>query len=116
MDKIIAVCGLNCAECEAYKISQTNDVDALKKVALSWEEMYHLPTLDVKDVTCDGCLSTTGRLSKHCYECDIRLCGVGRGLQNCAYCDEFEACDKLTRFWELAPEVRPVLEEIRRAL
>jgi hypothetical protein len=116
MDKLIAVCGLNCAECEGYKASQINDTEALKKLALNWEEMYHMPTLDVKDVTCDGCLSTTGRLSRHCYECDIRLCGIARGLPNCAYCDDFEACDKLTRFWGFAPELKPVLEEIRRSL
>jgi hypothetical protein len=116
MDKIIAMCGLDCAECEAYKASQSNDVEALKKVALSWEEMYHLPALAVKDVTCDGCLSTTGRLSGHCYECDLRLCGIEHGVANCAYCAEFEACDKLARFWEFAPQLKPVLEEIRRAL
>jgi hypothetical protein len=67
-------------------------------------------------VTCDGCLSTSGRLSGHCYECDIRACGVERGLPNCAHCADFEACEKLERFFQFAPELRPPLEEIRRNL
>lgn len=116
MDKLIAMCGINCSACEPYKASQINDVEELKKIALSWEEMYHMPPLVVKDVTCDGCLSTTGRLSKHCPECDIRSCGISRGLPNCAYCDEFEGCEKLAHFWQFAPELRPALEEIRRSL
>jgi hypothetical protein len=115
MSELIAMCGINCAECEAYQASQTNDVAALKQVALHWQEAYHLPPLDVKSVTCDGCLPTT-RLSGHCYECDIRACGMQRGLPNCAHCDEFESCTKLEKFFQFAPELRPALEKIRSSL
>jgi len=116
MSEIIAICGINCAECEAYQASQVNDVEMLKQVALHWEEAYHLPPLDVKYVTCDGCQSTTSRLSGHCYECDIRACGMQRGLPNCAHCDEFETCTKLEKFFQFAPELRPALEKIHRSL
>jgi len=113
MSDLIAMCGINCEKCEAYQASQANDVDALKQVALHWQEAYHLPALDVKFVTCDGCLSNTGRLSGHCYECDIRLCGIERGLPNCAHCTDFESCTKLENFFQFAPELRLALEAIR---
>jgi len=116
VSELIGMCGINCAGCEAYQASQVNDVQALKQVALHWQEAYHLPTLEVEYVTCDGCLSATGRWSGHCYECDIRACGIGRELPNCAFCEDFEACAKLEKFFQFAPELRPALEEIRRSL
>ncbi|MBN1875577.1 MAG: DUF3795 domain-containing protein, partial [Anaerolineae bacterium] len=36
MDKIIAYCGLNCAECPAYLATQANDMEALEHVAEEW--------------------------------------------------------------------------------
>ncbi len=116
MPDLIAVCGIDCTKCEAYQASQINDTEALKNVALHWQETYHLPTLSVEYVTCDGCLSDTGRLSGHCYECDIRACGISRDVPNCAYCDDFESCTKLERFLQFAPELRQSLEEIRHNL
>jgi hypothetical protein len=116
MERIIAVCGLDCAVCEAYLATQANDEGWKKRVAADWQATYHIPEVSLVDVTCDSCLATSGRLSKHCYECDIRLCGIARGLPNCAYCPDFTACDKLNRFFEFVPAVRSTLTEIRRSL
>jgi hypothetical protein len=116
MERIIAVCGLDCAECEAYLATQANDEEWKKRVAAGWETAYHIPEVSLIDVTCDSCLATSGRLSKHCYECDIRLCGITRGLPNCAHCPDFETCEKLDRFSQFVPNVRTTLAEIRQNL
>ena len=116
MERIIAVCGLDCAECEAYLATQANDEEWKKRVAAGWETTYHIPEVSLIDVTCDSCLATSGRLSKHCYECDIRLCGIARGLPNCAYCSDFETCAKLNRFIEFVPAVKSTLTDIRHSL
>jgi hypothetical protein len=116
MEWIIAVCGSDCAKCEAYLATQANDQDWKKRVAAGWQTEYHIPEVSVIDVTCDGCLATSGRLSKHCYECDIRLCGIARGLPNCAHCPDYETCEKLDRFAQFVPTVRSTLAGIRRGL
>ena len=116
MEKIIAYCGLNCAGCPAYGATQTGDPAELECVAAEWREAFNMPDLTAESVICDGCLSRQGgRLSGYCATCAIRACGVARGVANCAHCDDY-ACDKLTGFWEQAPEARANLEQIRAGL
>ena len=115
MGQMIAMCGLNCAECEAYLATQANDEAAKERIALKWREMYNAPGITAAYVTCDGCLAP-GRKGGHCLECNIRACGVERNLPNCAHCADFEACEKLAGFFNFVPQARTVLEEIRRGL
>jgi hypothetical protein len=116
MERMIAVCGLDCAQCEGYKATQANDEAAKERVAAHWREEYKAPNIDAAYVTCDGCLTVDGRLGGHCLECDVRACGTARGVPNCAHCDEYEACPTIAAFFEWVPQVKPVLDEIRRGL
>lgn len=116
MERMIAVCGLDCAKCEAYLATQANDEAAKERVAAKWRKEYDAPHIDVAYVTCDGCLAFDGRLGGHCIECEIRACGVERGLPNCAHCPEYDSCKKLAGFFEFVPQVRATLDEIRAAL
>jgi hypothetical protein len=36
-----------------------------------------------------------------------------KGLKNCAYCDDY-VCEKLTMFFEMAPEAKTTLAEIKK--
>ena len=45
--------------------------------------------------------------------CEIRKCGMDKGVKNCAYCADY-GCDKLLKFFEMAPQAREKLEEIRK--
>jgi len=36
-----------------------------------------------------------------------------KNLKNCAYCDDF-ACERLSKFFEMAPEAKTTLEKIRK--
>jgi len=114
MDKIIAYCGLVCSDCSAYVATQANDQEALERVAAQWREEYNAPNITVESVICDGCLDG-GRMCSHCAECEIRPCGVARGVANCAHCSDY-ACEKLEKFFGFVPGARDVLDEIRQSL
>jgi hypothetical protein len=108
-----AVCGLDCAACDAYLATQANDEEAKAKVVARWQEEYHLAGITIASVTCDGCLSTSGRLGDHCPECELRTCALEKGLASCAYCEDYVSCVKLANFIQSAPMLRDNLEQLR---
>jgi len=119
MDRIIAYCGLVCSECPAYLATQTNDDVALQRVVERWRVEYHAPNMAVEYAICDGCLGVAGRHCGHCAECDIRACGVERGVLNCAHCTDYDTCGRLRRFFGFVPhakETKETLDEVRRVL
>ena len=115
MDKMIAYCGLVCTDCPAYVATQANDRAALERVAAQWREEFNAPEITVEYVVCDGCLAEDRRRCGHCAECDVRACGVSRGVANCSHCTDY-GCEKLERFFGFAPDARRVLDEIRQGL
>jgi hypothetical protein len=115
MDKIIAYCGLVCTDCPAYVATQADDRTALEQVVVQWREAYNAPHMTVEYVICDGCLSDEGRRCGHCAECEIRACGVGRGVVNCAHCPDY-VCARLENFFGFVPDARTVLDGVRRTL
>jgi len=117
MERMIAVCGIDCATCVARIATQANDEEAKKRVAAQWRVAYNAPNINTAYVTCDGCRAFDGRLGGHCPECEIRTCGVARGLPNCAHCDEYETCGKLAGFLKFTPpQVKATLDEIRAGI
>ncbi|MBN1874957.1 MAG: DUF3795 domain-containing protein [Anaerolineae bacterium] len=116
MSKMIAYCGLVCTDCPAYLATQANDQAALEAVAAQWREQFHSPEITAATIVCDGCLATSGRLAGYCGMCQIRACGVERGVVNCAHCADYEGCEKLAGFLAQAPEAKTVLDGIRSRL
>ncbi len=112
MNTIIAFCGLDCGQCEAYLATQANDEAAKERIAARWREEFQAPGITVASITCDGCLAFDGRLGGHCLECDIRACGEQKGLVNCASCPDY-ACEKLQAFFTQAPGARERLDALR---
>lgn len=110
----IAVCGLDCATCPTF-IATENDDDALReKTAKKWAEEFDSPDLKPEDMNCLGCLSLVEPLFQHCHNCEIRKCGLEKGVKNCGECDEYP-CEKTTNFHKLAPEAEKVCDEINRS-
>lgn len=109
---LIAACGLDCAQCDAYKATQANDQVALEALAEKWRVEYNSPNITAVNVMCDGCMSG-GRTIGYCAECGIRKCVQERGLANCSACPDY-ACDKLTGFWQMAPQAKANLEALRK--
>lgn len=111
MEKMIAYCGLICTECPAYIATQENDENKAKETAKLWSKQYKMD-VSVDDVWCDGCLNE-GKKCSHCSMCEIRACGIEKGVKNCGWCDDY-ACEKLEGFFKLAPMGRGVLNKERR--
>ena len=114
MDEMISVCGLACHECGARIATLTNDDDKRAETAAEWSKQFGAD-IDPKNINCLGCLSTTEPIFSHCRECEIRLCGLSRGVANCAHCPDY-VCDKIEAFFEMAPDNRTRLDAIRAAL
>jgi hypothetical protein len=112
MTTLIAACGLDCSQCEAYQATQSNDRLALETVVEKWSRDYHAAGLTVENVQCDGCM-TAGRKVTHCSECEISLCAIQRGLANCSVCPDY-ACDQLAAFFQLDPQAQANLEAIHQ--
>ncbi len=111
MEKMIAACGLDCAQCPAYIASARNDEELRRKTAAEWSKAFGF---DCKPemVNCHGCFATDGVQIGHCAECGIRLCALGKSPKGCYACGEF-GCEKLADFWKASPEARKNLEALR---
>ncbi len=116
MNRLIAFCGLDCAQCEAYIATQANDNAAKERIAAKWRVQYNAPDLPIAAATCDGCVTVGGRAGGYCPQCPIRACGIARAVANCAHCADYDACDKLADWFKSVPTARVTLDGIRRAL
>jgi len=115
MEKMIAFCGLNCAECEAFQATQANDEEAKQVVLDKWRVAFNAPEMTLASITCDGCTSS-GRLGGYCNNCPVRACALTKGVVNCAYCDSYETCETLQTFIAEAPEAGKNLAAIRASI
>ena len=114
MDEMIAFCGLTCTACPALLATQNDDDEARRKVAEEWSKEFG-SEIKPEDINCDGCLVTDGRHIAYCGMCEIRKCGLDRGVENCAHCADF-GCDKLEAFLEKVPAARKKLEGVREQM
>lgn len=112
MEKMIAYCGLNCAECEAFQATQENDQAAKQAVLEKWQVEFNAPDMTLTSISCDGCTSS-GRLGGYCNACSVRACAVTKDVVNCAYCDSYETCETIQTFIADVPEAAENLAAIR---
>jgi hypothetical protein len=110
---LIAPCGLDCAQCDAYKLTLANDQEGLEALAAQWRVEYSAPNMTVADVTCDGCLAGA-RHGGYCSACPIRACAVEKSFTTCAECDQYASCEKLEGFFKMAPQAKENLELLRK--
>jgi hypothetical protein len=114
VEPMIAYCGLTCSGCPAYVATQSGDEAKVREVAEKWSKQWNMD-LKPEDVLCDGCLDTDGRHVGYWSTCEIRTCAFGKGLANCAYCEDY-VCDKLEKWFSNAPEARATLDRIHESL
>ncbi|MBM4399685.1 MAG: DUF3795 domain-containing protein [Candidatus Cloacimonetes bacterium] len=110
MEKLIAACGIDCSECDARKATLANDNDLRAQVAEKWSKEYGAD-LTAEHINCMGCMEAGVHFS-HCNECDYRACVRGRGLKNCAECEEYP-CEMISQFHGYVPSAKANLEELR---
>jgi hypothetical protein len=112
MTALIAFCGLDCAHCGAYRATQADD-DALRAAtAREWSERYGVD-IAPEQIVCDGCRGD-GRKFGYCeHVCELRKCGLQKGVETCAACAEYP-CATLAAFLDAAPEAREALDALRK--
>jgi len=114
MEAMIAYCGLDCHECGAFLATKANDDAKRQEVAVMWSKEFNAD-IKTQDINCEGCQSENGVLFSHCQVCEIRKCGVEKGVANCAFCSDY-TCDKLTKFHVMAPEAKVRLDGLRGSI
>lgn len=113
MNEMIAYCGLDCSECDAFRATQAEDMEQKKKIAERWSnDLKTVFTPD--DVTCDGC--KTSRISGWCQKiCRIRPCAIGMEVKTCAHCDSY-SCNTLDVFLLDEPDAKINLQRIKKTI
>jgi len=96
--KHIAYCGLVCSDCDAYIATKNNDDKLREKTANNWNIRYkesnrNRPPVKPVEINCNGCLSN-GPIYFYCKRCNIRNCGLEKGIKNCKDCENYK-CKEL---------------------
>jgi hypothetical protein len=112
-ENMIAKCGLDCAQCDAYIATKNNDVEALQRMADEAKKQFNLD-ITADQSRCTGCLSDGIKIG-YTTQCEVRRCAVERGVENCAYCSDF-GCEIISGFLANAPKAKANLENIRATL
>jgi len=113
MEKLLAVCGLDCAQCDALIAYNTNSQELREKTAVAWSQAHGFP-FTAQMINCQGCLSTEGVQIAHCAQCEIRLCGLKHGVQNCFECADFSTCPTISNFLDAVPSAKENLEALAK--
>ncbi|MCJ7580741.1 MAG: DUF3795 domain-containing protein [Candidatus Aminicenantes bacterium] len=114
MEKIVSICGLPCSECGAYLATINNDDEKRREVAELWSKQYGAE-IKAGDINCESCLSDSENVFSHPKVCEIRKCGKEKGVVNCAYCSDY-VCEKLGKFFEMVPDAKQRLDQIKAGL
>ena len=111
---MIAYCEMDCSKCEGYLATQENDNSKRAEVAEKWSVQYNAD-INPEQINCNGCKSDGIKFFFTESMCEIRRCAMEKDVMNCAYCNEY-ACEKLEKFFHMAPEAKKRLDEIRSSL
>jgi hypothetical protein len=94
MNKMIAVCGLNCEKCDAFIATKNNDQALREKTAKLWSEL-NKTTILPEHINCEGC-RMDGAKTVFCNNlCEIRKCALSRNYETCGECPEMDHCPKV---------------------
>ncbi len=112
MEKMIAYCGLDCSQCEAYIATVRNDDAMREKTAKLWTELNGVD-ITPEMINCEGC-RMDGKKTPYCEAlCPIRKCASGRGVVTCGECAEFNTCENVGMIIKNNPDALKNLQTVR---
>jgi len=108
-NQLIAVCGLNCRECQIFQASDNLEI---AKAIADWFKKERDIEVKIEDIRCEGC---KGDRPKHWSpDCQILKCCVDeKGLQFCFQCKDFP-CEMLTEWAKGGERYREAIEQLKR--
>ncbi len=100
MEPIVAKCGYRCDLCRAFETHLKSEEDK-REIAAAFKRYYdaEIPLEDIKP--CKGCPSAEQPPDD---DCSIFPCVQQRGINNCAYCEDF-GCGKLKSRMDAVEEI-----------
>ena len=90
-----AYCGIDCDNCPIFIATIRKDFNPLQKFASEAVVRYGGTKEFYLRQRCYGCLQNTHVKTDYCSQCSVRNCAVDKKVKNCAYCNDFEACEIL---------------------
>lgn len=110
MKNMIAYCGLDCENCDAYLATVNNDQELRKKTAKLWAELNNAPIFP-EHINCEGC-RVDGVKTVFCDSmCGIRQCAMKKGVNTCGDCSDLEKCSIISGILENNPSALINLKE-----
>lgn len=93
-EKMIAICGLDCAVCKARIATVNNDAALRDSFAKELSELNGFP-ITSEMIACEGCIGN-GLKSQFCENmCEIRKCAQSKHFKTCGDCDQISTCKTL---------------------
>ncbi len=91
----IGFCGYRCELCPAFRENIAKDEDR-QRTSDGWFKYYGF-RIPAEEIYCDGCSADDSSNPRRIDPgCEVRACAMGKGLPNCAHCDDF-ICEKLSK-------------------
>jgi hypothetical protein len=103
MEKLIACCGLNCAQCDARIATIQKDDTLRAQTAEKWKVQHNAQGLTPEMINCTGCREEGVKFS-HCNACEIRKCVQSKSFQTCVDCDQLGSCQIVGPLHQIVPE------------
>ena len=98
MPDIIARCGFKCNLCLIYRDNLKKDERNKQRFRDSLERIYG-EQLTLEECYCDGCMTPESENPiRITADCTIQPCVIEKGLENCAYCDQYPCKDLEAKF------------------
>ena len=115
---MLSYCGLHCDTCPIHLATLEQDthkkLQLRTNVANMLRDRYGI-ILSPSDVpNCDGCTLETGRLFISCINCAVRKCAREKQYDSCAYCADYDGCEKLQVVFADQPQAKLELEKMRQ--
>jgi hypothetical protein len=107
---LLAPCGIDCLQCDAYIATQTDNSELRQKLADDYLKNFNI-TIPLEALNCDAC-NQDGRHIGFCDKCAIRSCARGKGITTCAECEEFP-CANGSFIWVEGSKSKAKLEELK---
>lgn len=110
-DSLVAHCGLDCNVCPARIAFLKDDPELRRRTAEEWSSKYNVK-VKAEDVFCSGCRVEGPPKICHCGTCEVRLCGIAKGMANCGECPDYPTCATITSFLQYIPDAKKTLDAI----
>lgn len=106
--EILTKCGYRCDLCLAFK-PNVEAKDRRKELSDGWYAIYGF-RIQPDEIVCDGCVSceNPSLIDKGC---PVRSCVLEKGLNNCAYCDDYP-CEDLQQIIVNRSAIEEKLERV----